>query len=364
MPRRVLHVCVNPVGGLSKYLRDIGVDTVNVKHYFLFNPDLANEQFKDFVLLSANNGSRFFDFHIKKSITLSDITMFFRVYFFLKSFDLDIIHGHGAKGGVFARILSLFLKKKCIYTPHGGVLHDVYPLVQGFCFVLIERFLFYFTDVFVFESYFSKNKYFSKIKPVPKGRFHVILNGTDQFFLKTNHSFHHPFKIMAVGALRDLKGFDILIDSTYEFRRKHPDFPLTVDIYGSGDAEHALLKKINDFSLSEVIFLRGESSDILTRMVESDLLIHPARHESFGYVLIEAVSAGLPFITSHQGGCIDVMNVLGFGASFKVGSSKDLTNKIEKFVACPYQITNALPETLTLTHMKTRTEQIYLSLSL
>ena len=41
---------------------------------------------------------------------------------------VDVLHGHGAKGGAYARLAARKLKRKgsrvkAIYTPHGGSLH-------------------------------------------------------------------------------------------------------------------------------------------------------------------------------------------------------------------------------------------------
>ena len=33
----------------------------------------------------------------------------------------DVIHGHSAKGGAFARFLALALRTRCLYTPHALV---------------------------------------------------------------------------------------------------------------------------------------------------------------------------------------------------------------------------------------------------
>ena len=72
----------------------------------------------------------------------------------------DVIHGHGSKGGLYARLPGIFNPRSGIiraYTPHGGsfnfrpgsAIHRVYMKAEAF----LERA----TDLYLFESAFIQN---------------------------------------------------------------------------------------------------------------------------------------------------------------------------------------------------------------
>ena len=77
---------------------------------------------------------------------------------------VDVLHGHGAKGGAYARLAARKLKRKgmkvkVVYTPHGGSPHDSPTTLMGRLYVGAERRLAPFTDGFIFESVFAATRY-------------------------------------------------------------------------------------------------------------------------------------------------------------------------------------------------------------
>lgn len=72
-------------------------------------------------------------------------------------------------------------------------------------------------------------------------------------------------------------------------------------IIGQDSASH-LNKQIADLDLGEQIQVLAGRDDIPRLMQASDVLIHPARRELAGHVLLEAMATGLPVITTDQCG--------------------------------------------------------------
>src|SRR5690606_7458363 len=85
-----------------------------------------------------------------------DITTPFAVSRLAKQLKIDILHGHGAKGGIYAR-LALYggARARAIYTPHRGVLHFRSWAVSGLLFHQRERTLLGKTSAIIFESAFA-----------------------------------------------------------------------------------------------------------------------------------------------------------------------------------------------------------------
>src|SRR5687767_13023720 len=66
----------------------------------------------------------------------------------------DVVHGHGAKGGAYARLASAGRAIRA-YTPHGGSLHYGRRTPQGIVYGFAERVLMRRTELFLFESAFA-----------------------------------------------------------------------------------------------------------------------------------------------------------------------------------------------------------------
>ena len=108
-----------------------------------------------------------------------------------------------------------------------------------------------------------------------------------------------PFcKIISVGRYAYQKGYDILIDSWKIVQERHPEWYL--HLYGSRDGDNGeyrvLQHKIEDSEITNVC-LHSATNDIYQHYCESDFYVMSSRYESFGLVLIEAMSCGLPVVS-------------------------------------------------------------------
>jgi len=64
-------------------------------------------------------------------------------------------------------------------------------------------------------------------------------------------------------------------------------------------------------------------------MKESDIIVQPSRFESFGYVLLEAMSVGTPIICSNVGGMTEIIKHNHNGLLFNNEDVDDLVRQIE-----------------------------------
>lgn len=117
-----------------------------------------------------------------------------------------------------------------------------------------------------------------------------------------------PLVIAAVGQLVQRKGIDVLIEAMPEIIYHHPDVELR--IYGErysvkGEAiEYVAMfsRRVEDLGLENQVRLIGFRPDIENCWPEIDILVHPARQEPFGRVLLEAAAAGKPIVATDVGG--------------------------------------------------------------
>ena len=78
--------------------------------------------------------------------------------------------------------------------------------------------------------------------------------------------------------------------------RRHPDAVLL--ILGEGPERERLEQLGRELGLGGSLLLPGRAGDVATWLRRAELLVHPARWEGFGLVLLEAMLAALPVVAT------------------------------------------------------------------
>src|SRR5262249_20602145 len=136
--------------------------------------------------------------------------------------DPDVLHAHGAKGGVYARVIGTLLRASGvrvarIYSPHGGSLHYDVKSLAGPVYFAAERVLERMTDALVFVSAFEAAAYVEKVgQPYRPAR--VVRNGLRPEEFEPVVPAADPRDFLFVGTLRDLKGPDLFIEALARLR--------------------------------------------------------------------------------------------------------------------------------------------------
>lgn len=102
--------------------------------------------------------------------------------------------------------------------------------------------------------------------------------------------------IISVGRLSPEKGFVDLVKAFALFHQTHPDWDL--HIVGDGDQRHAIEQKISNLNLKDYVKLHGylAKEGVNELLHSSSIYAMASLSESFGIVLIEAQSHGLPCV--------------------------------------------------------------------
>jgi UDP-glucose:(heptosyl)LPS alpha-1,3-glucosyltransferase len=99
---------------------------------------------------------------------------------------------------------------------------------------------------------------------------------------------------IAIGVQPHTKGFDRTIRALREF----PSAKLLVVGQANTRAAAALAMRAKRLGLAHRISFLGHREDIPDLMAAADLLVHPARHDTTGTVILEAVVNGLPVVAT------------------------------------------------------------------
>ncbi len=130
-----------------------------------------------------------------------------------------------------------------------------------------------------------------------------VLTGSKVKLYKIENATEMPFEtadlenkvVIAAGRFVDAKGYDLLISAFSKVIKKFPDWKLK--IFGSGENEEILRQQIFNENAYNNIFLMPKTNDIIGEMMKSSIYALSSRYESFGMVIIEAMSVGVPCVS-------------------------------------------------------------------
>jgi glycosyltransferase involved in cell wall biosynthesis len=304
-PLKILHLFRSPVGGLFRHVRDLiqaqidqGLSTGIVCDSFT-GGEFANNMLEQLAPGCALGVHRL---PMSRVLSLSDLTALYKVNKIFRTLMPDIIHGHGAKGGAFARMLARRHGAKSVYTPHGGSLHYKYASSAGFVYLGFERLLKKHTDGLIFESNYVAREYRNKVGCV-QNPCRVIHNGLkeSEFQPVTRHGDCKNF--LFVGELRKLKGIEVLLKATNQLRKRHN---VSLLIVGTGPDAEEIKSLIRDNGLELSVTLSPPVFPSVSAFSQAECLVIPSLAESLPYVALEAAAAEVPLIASDVGGISEI----------------------------------------------------------
>jgi glycosyltransferase involved in cell wall biosynthesis len=124
---------------------------------------------------------------------------------------------------------------------------------------------------------------------------------------RQNHRHGLAKSLLYLGTVCETKGILVLLDACSNLLGSDVDFHL--DVVGSFQPASfgaVVIKKINDLGLSSHVSLHGElvNDKKWTMFANADLFCFPSHYESEGFpcVLVEAMSFGLPIVSTHWRG--------------------------------------------------------------
>lgn len=143
-------------------------------------------------------------------------------------------------------------------------------------------------------------------------------------------------KIIAVGRLEIVKGFDRLIEAYSKISQKYPEWEL--DIYGVGLEYNRLEKLIQEKQLKEKVKLMGNEPDIKSKMLDASIHVVTSFHEGFSLVVLEAMECGLLNVCMETTGTCETIRNKENGILIKQGDIEELASTLEYYMGNPMEI--------------------------
>lgn len=252
----------------------------------------------------------------------------------IKDRDIKILHIHGASKGSFYRKYILyafartFSNKKIIYHIHGGGFRDFYLGSSKFIQRRI-RYVINTADMVICLSEKWKHFYSSAFRPKQIR----ILNNMILPPLNTERKpSGDKFRLLFLGLIGDNKGIFDLIKIIAKNRRQFED-KLELVIAGNGEVDR-LTNTILKWKMQSIVQFKGwaneEKKEELFR--SSDAFILPSYKEGLPLSILEAMSYGLPIISSKVGGIPDLIHKGKNGILVVPGNQRAIKNAIVKLM--------------------------------
>jgi len=348
---RIVHCFRSPVGGIFRHVRDLTDAQVAAGHSVGIVCDSTTggeyeerlfDRMRDKLALGVQRTP------MQRHIGPGDLASAWRSYRIIKELQPDVIHGHGAKGGAYARLFGSLLRVSRsrvarLYSPHGGSLHYDENTLTGKLFFALERNMARFTDCLLFVSDYERKAYRKKVgePPIPNV---LVYNGLRASEFEPVADAADAADLLYIGMMRDLKGPDLFIDAfakaeTALGRR------LNAVMVGAGEDLPRYEAGVERLGLGDRIrFLPpmpARAAFALARLV-----VVPSRAEAMPYIVLETLAAGKPMIATAVGG---IPEIFGAGSPALVDADADaIAGKMREALSDLAAYKSHMPDAATL----------------
>lgn len=308
---RIIHCFRAPVGGLFRHVLDLSAAQAQRGHDvgYVIDSTVADPLTEQRLAAAAE--------HLALGITRipmgrlpgpRDLETSRAVRDAVRALDASVLHGHGAKGGAYARLAARDLRRSgsrvaVFYTPHGGSLHYSPASPQGLVYMAVERYLARYTDGLIFECDFIRRVYDRRIgaRRVPR---EVVPNALQPRDFAPHRPNPDAADFLFIGELRQLKGVDVLLQALVRIAARRP---VRAVIVGAGPDAAAFHKLAHKLGLDRVVAFPGAMPAQQAFPLGRSLVV-PSRAESMPYIVLEAAAAGIPLLATNVGGVPEIVN--------------------------------------------------------
>ncbi|MGF1474610.1 MAG: glycosyltransferase family 4 protein [Geminicoccaceae bacterium] len=223
----------------------------------------------------------------------------------------DVIHGHSSKGGLYARLSGLFVRRPVLYSPHSFVTSKPdLSLANRILYRSVEKGLAWMTSCIVCTS--EAELAHARHLGIREARLDTIHNGlSDDTFEQPKVDVRRRLGLSEetvvvgfVGRMDQQKAPQRLVDAAIHLLRCRKDFHFVM--LGDGPFRSNLEQKLTDLDLREYFSWCGYQN-ARQWIPDFDILAMPSQYEGFSYVLLETLKAGVPVICTPVAGVSDAV---------------------------------------------------------
>lgn len=304
----------------------------------------------------------------------ADMSAVNRIQKLLRKYDPDIIHVHGSRAGLFARMAAKNLPIKIVYTEHTRASQfRLNNRMLDWSHIKARTVLDRWTTMTIAVSNAVK-EFLIKSKITQPDKIKVIYNGIsskpnkyidkDTLDIITQHGLKkRDIIIGTIGSLNIQKDTITLIKAMPKVFKKLPTAKLI--LVGSGPLKYMLQKVVRKLKIDDKVIFTGTVRDISSILQLLTVFVLPSRSEAFGISILEAMRANVPVIATRVGGIPEVITNNQNGILIEPSNHKLLASTIIRLLhdkKLQHKLIKNGVETIkkfSITKMVNATSQIY-----
>lgn len=323
-------ILANSDVGLYKFRKELIEELIKVHKVTISLPN------GEFVKSLKDIGCEFIETKISRRGTnpITDLKLILQYKNIIKQVKPDIVLSYTIKPNVYGGIVCRMLKIPYIPNITGlGTAVENGGILQNLTLFLYKIALKKASCVF-FQN--EANKDFLLNKGIIKGR-HKLIPGSGvnlSYYNILDYPKDDTINFLFISRVMKQKGIDQYLDTAEYIKKKYKNTHFHV----LGFCEEEYEEKLNDMHTRGIIKYHGMQNDVLKFYKISHCTIHPTYYpEGMSNVLLESAACGRPIITTNRSGCKEIVDDGINGYVVEERNSKELIEKVEKFINLSYE---------------------------
>jgi glycosyltransferase involved in cell wall biosynthesis len=141
--------------------------------------------------------------------------------------------------------------------------------------------------------------------------------------------------VLSIGQIILRKGLDTLLSAAAPLALKNPNVHFVhvgarYSVKDEAIQHEAELKRLsNEGELAGRFHFAGTRDDVPQILNDATILVHTAKQEPLGRVLLEAAACGIPIVATSAGGTREILSAAECGTVVAIGDADELSREIE-----------------------------------
>lgn len=155
----------------------------------------------------------------------------------------------------------------------------------------------------------------------------------------TNIKYSQKIKLISVGRLHAMKGYDRLIKAIKKLETEKLIDNICLDIYGDGPEKENLIDLVNTLGLTKIVKFIGNTNNPYNKMKYYDFFVLSSIYEPFGLVIVESMTLGVPVLATSNAATFELINNNKNGLVVE-NNIDGIYNGLKQIINNPYIINN------------------------
>ena len=244
----------------------------------------------------------------------------------------DYVLGYTIKPNIYGSIAARSQKIPCIANITGlGSAVENESIVQK---LLIMLYKFAFKDIKKVFFQNTANMQFFEEKKIALGKYGLLPgSGVNlEKYKMLEYPDTETYHFLFISRIMKEKGIDQYLEAAKIIKEKYQN----TEFHICGFCEEEYEEKLQKLHKEGTINYHGLIYDVSDFLKQIHCVVHPTYYpEGLSNVLLEACASGRPIITTNRPGCREVVDVGKNGFIVEEKNTKDLCDKLEKFLLLP-----------------------------